>query len=182
MNLTINTNSSTWKSTKDRYAIGITGVALALSIAIAGISALPNSGSREASVTPSTQSQPSTLFANAADAVFAAEGGVAVSPTFGSMTDAEEASVALSLAQPVSTSIESPSDYLGLGQPGERAVAAAPQFANPADAEAASVALAFAQSATANLGSAEYLGLGQPGAEVAPQFATMADAADAAGH
>ncbi len=180
MNLTINTNSSTWKNTKARYAIGVSGIALALSIAIAGISALPNSGSREAPVTPSIQNQPGTLFANAADAVFAAEGGVAVSPTFGSMTDAEEASVALSLAQPVSTSVESPSDYLGLGQPGERVN---PQFANMADAEAASVALSQAQPVSTTVESRDaYLGLGQPGAEVAPQFANMADAADAAGH
>ena len=136
MNLTINGHSSTWKNNRNRYIVGISGVALALSIAIGGISSLP-SGSREAPVTPSIQSQPSTLFQTAADAVFALDSGVAVSPQFANSVDAYEASIALSFAQPVApTAVDSRDDYLGLGQPGEGA--AAPMFATMADADAAS--------------------------------------------
>jgi hypothetical protein len=46
--------SSTWKNHRNRYIVGIGGAALALSIAIGGMSSLPSSGSREASVTPRT--------------------------------------------------------------------------------------------------------------------------------
>jgi hypothetical protein len=46
--------SSTWKNHRNRYIVAIGGAALALSIAIGGISSLPSSGRREASVTPRT--------------------------------------------------------------------------------------------------------------------------------
>ncbi len=98
MNLTV---SSTWKNHRNRYIVGLSGVALALSIAIGGISSLPSSGSREVAVAPQAISLPNALFGTAADASFAAEGEVEISPQFANTVDAAEASVYLSLAQPV---------------------------------------------------------------------------------
>jgi hypothetical protein len=176
MNFTINTHGSTWKNPKTRAAIGIGGVALALSIAIGGISSLPSS-SREASVTPAQiQSRPSTLFPLAADAVFALDSGVAISPTFANIVDAQEASIALAFAQPVpAAATELRDSALGLGQPGERSVVA-PQFANMADAVYAA-SMADAVSAQEQI----LVALSQGGYAVAvPQFANMADAVYAA--
>jgi hypothetical protein len=181
MNLTV---SRTWKNSRNRYIVGVSGVALALSIAIGGISSLPNSGSREASVTPSSVSQPSTLYTTAADAVFAAQSGVAVSPQFANSVDAYEASIALAFNQPVAAANESLDTALGLGQPGERGITVAPQFANSVDAYEASIALAFNQPvAAANDSLDTALGLGQPGERsvVAPLFPSMVDA-DLASH
>ena len=101
MNLTV---SSTWKTRRNRYIVGLSGVALALSIAIGGVSSLPSSTSREVAVAPQVISQPNTLFGTTADAVFALESGVAVSPQFANTVDAADAAVTMSLAQPVASS------------------------------------------------------------------------------
>jgi hypothetical protein len=77
MNLT---GSSTWKNARNRYIVGASGVALALSIAIGGISALPSLGSREASVTPQAQSRPATQFGTMSDAEFASANTVSAAP------------------------------------------------------------------------------------------------------
>ncbi|HLG11058.1 MAG TPA: hypothetical protein VI876_04795 [Dehalococcoidia bacterium] len=99
MNLTV--SSSTWKHARTRYIVGISGVALALSVAIGGISPLPGSGGREASVTPETLSQPITL-PTAAD--FATIGSAyiqpqtqAVVPQFATSADAYFASMVLAV-------------------------------------------------------------------------------------
>jgi hypothetical protein len=138
MKLTVST--STWNSPRNRYIVGISGVALAVSIAIGGISSLPSSNSREVAVAPQAISQPSTLFGTAADAVFAAEGGVAVSPQFANTVDAADASVTLSLAKPVaySASVALQADSTDWVQsqvlPAKTAKVSSPQFANMADA------------------------------------------------
>ena len=65
MNLAL---ASTWKNTRSRYVIGVGGVALALGIAIGGISALPDLASREAPVAPQYQSRPGSLISTEASA------------------------------------------------------------------------------------------------------------------
>ena len=173
MNLTIRTHSSTWKNARNRYVVGIGGVAIAVTVAIAGISALPSKDSRQASVTPSIQSNPSTLFQTSADAVFAVESGVAVTPLFASTVDAAEASVALALAhQPTASAHEA---YPGLGRPGERSAFNA-GLENVAAGEAMAYGVYDARPVITSFGPEDALGLGQPGAGPAPQFATMADA------
>jgi hypothetical protein len=168
MNFTINSHSSTWKNPKNRSVIAIGAVALAISVAIGGISALPSSGSREASVTPQTMSRPSTLFGTDADAVFAAQGPVEITPMFATTADAVFAVESL---RPVTSEAADTGEYLGLGQP-----AAGQSFATMADAVAALESLqpvSVSESLDANLG------IGQPGERSAaanPQFANMADA------
>jgi hypothetical protein len=192
MNLTVNTHSSTWKNARNRYVIGIGGVALAITVAIAGISALPSSsGSRQASVTPQIQSRPSTLFQTEADAALAVLGDIVVSPQFGSISDAYEAAVALGFAQADLASAETRDSALGLGQPGERSASVVPQFANSVDAYEASIAgLSAPISApkpitpfTGSLGLNDYAGMEiteiPAPATTAPQFASMTDAVEA---
>jgi hypothetical protein len=188
MNLTIRTHSSTWKNARNRYVIGIGGVALAITVAIGGISALPDSGSRQASVTPVTRSQPSTLFQTSADAVFAVESGVEMAPRFGNAADAVEASVALVLAQQPSASAHEA--YLGLGQPGERSATSA-ELENVAAGEAMAFGIFDSRSEQRNVESPQAHPLGDSvysGMEVAeipapattaPQFTSMADAVEA---
>jgi hypothetical protein len=163
MNLTINSHSSTWKNPRNPI-IAIGAVALAISVAIGGISSLPGSGSREASVTPQTISRPSTLFGTDADAVFAAQGPVEITPMFGTSADAVFAVESL---QPVTSGAGDAGEYLGLGQP-----AVGQSFATMADAVAALEALRPVTSEAVDTG--EYLGLGQPA--TGQSFGTTADA------
>jgi hypothetical protein len=192
MNLTVNTHSSTWKNARNRYVIGIGGVALAITVAIGGISALPDSGSRQASVTPQAerQSRPSTLYPTAADAALAVLGDITVGPQFGSISDAHEAAIALGFAD-AEARAGTPDVFYGLGQPGERAAFAVPQFANTVDAWEASVVGVIAEIGapdsvapfSGTLGSNEYSGMEvaeiPAPATTAPQFASMADTVEA---
>ncbi|HWC29312.1 MAG TPA: hypothetical protein VG845_04435 [Dehalococcoidia bacterium] len=69
MNILASTYSSTWKHNLNRFVVRFGGVALALSVAIGGLSALPGLGSREASVSP--QSPPQALIGTVPDAALA---------------------------------------------------------------------------------------------------------------
>jgi hypothetical protein len=117
MNIAIGTKRSTWKGPKGRYFVGIAGLLLAAGITYAGISSLPESDNDGVAVRP-IASQPQPLFPTSADAVFALESGVAVTPQFATMADA-------AAALPVPASGE-----IVLSQ-------SAPQFATMADAVAA---------------------------------------------
>ena len=162
MNIAIGTSNSTWRNLKARYIVGIVGIALAIGIAIGGVNALPRSN-HEARVAPLASSQPSTLFATAADAAFAAQGYVAVSPTFGTTSDAVDALPSLaSLEASIAPAYATMSDAVdALPSIAPAAVAVAPTFGTMSDAV----------DALSNLAAQE--------AMLAPAFATMSDAVDA---
>jgi len=156
MNLTV--SSSTWKHARTRYIVGISGVALALSVAIGGIGSLPSSGGREASVAPETLSRQGTVYATDAD--YAAIGAAYIrpqaqeaAPRFATAADAEDAARSMALA------IETFSPPVAAVRTTE------PRFANVVDAVDASIALAL-ETATS----------------VSPLFYNMADAVEAATH
>jgi hypothetical protein len=105
MNLRV---SSTWKNARSRYIVGAGGAALAVSVAVGGISALASFGSREGSVPPQFQSQPQTLIGTTADAEIATPSVVFAEP------------VSQYLDQPLSPIVgETRAAYLGVGQTAE---------------------------------------------------------------
>ncbi|HWC29741.1 MAG TPA: hypothetical protein VG845_06640 [Dehalococcoidia bacterium] len=161
MNLTIN-SSSTWKNPRNRTIIAVSGIALALSVAIGGFSSLPSSGSREASVTPNVQSRPSTLFGTEADAVYASQNSLTITTQFANSVDAFDASVAAAFEEVERSLTGARAEHFGLGQPGERSSSV--DLAAVAAAEIAAFGVPLSDLVTTeSVTHNEAVGLGQPG-------------------
>jgi len=104
--------TSAWKNTRGRYVVGVSGVALALGIAIGGISAPPDLASRAAPVAPQYQSRPGSIVPK--------EAGATLDDTYVGVTLPQPAQLAVdSVASQVASALDE-TTYVGVTVPQTR--------------------------------------------------------------